>query len=192
MNAKSNTSSIVPSGCTRPYTHADAELAALYARGMGVSGSTVSTRVTETAFQFFRWDGRCDVYTYADMKAAQWWHLLDAERVLSIEAWLYRTEPADRHVRYVARSDRKAGRRLIPGSRLSEYFIVPEQESAAWEERAALQVQYPDVGVFEAGSVEEAERLLRGEDVAGEMMQARLDDLRSKQAAVRVSLELQS
>jgi hypothetical protein len=186
--------SIIPTGYARPYTHADALLAARYfdAR-LGIRGRTAVEFEPATTFSFEQPDGTRDVYTQPELLACQWWHLLDAETVLRVDGFLRHRDrfQGDAPICFFALSDRKNGGKLIAGSRLSGYYEGAEQRQAAHEAYGAFRAQHPNAGLFDADSIEEAERLLRGEDVSGQRWVARVTEVRAAQAAVRAQLVAQ-
>ncbi len=138
-------------------------------------------------------DGGFDSFRRAAMLKSLWWRFCQADDVLSIEASLRPAQSwADRFVdlpiSFVACSDRKAGGKLIPGSRLSAFFEGEAGYEAARTLCAELRAQRSDVGVFQFSSIAVAERALQGIDVHAEWMERRTQEIIAEQNAARVRL----
>ncbi len=73
---------------------------------------------------------------------------------------------------YVARADRKAGGKLIPGSRLSGYFTGARRYDEACAALATVSSQWPDAAVFYASNADAAERLLAADDPSAEWLRS--------------------
>lgn len=127
-------------------------------RSFGVDGRWSDPN--DAAFDFTLPDGDSFTYTGAQMKAMDWWLGLPEDIVMSIEATIYPEPDVEPAVRYVARYDRAAGCKLIPGTRLSPFFDGEDRYEQAYAALTEIKGQWPDAGVFGARSVAEAERLL--------------------------------
>lgn len=143
-----------------PCAEANAELAeTLTIRGVHATQGCWSDP-DNMSFRFKRGDGSHVYFTGKEMRAATWWYWLPEQEAISIEAALFPMTRVEPRFRYIARADMAAGGKLIRGSRLSEYFEGEAARDAAYRERERLRTQWPDAALFEADSVEDAERLL--------------------------------
>lgn len=138
-------------------------------------------------FDLARVDGTCERFTGAELKRANWVHFLPPQLALAIELAL---SPArsEVEVRFVARADRSAGGKLIRGSRLSGFFTGEADRDAAYDERDRLRSHWPDAAVFQAASVEAAERLCAASAAEDEGMRIRLEQLSAARGSRRGAL----
>lgn len=175
------------------FTADDAALAARYVGNVSINGRMAASLSSEMEFLFDRRDGHTDAYSGDEMKAARWWRLLAPQTVLTIESWLYEDVQvgSDLPVCYVARSDRKAGGRLMPGTRLSPFFQGDDRTEIGQAVCSEVRRTTPDAGLFYSRCVEDAQRSLRGIDVRAERNELRIQAICSEQAAIRNHLGVQ-
>jgi hypothetical protein len=97
--------------------------------------------------------------SHEEAEAAGWALLAKYPDAFAVCAWPVNV-PEDPAVYCVARADRAAGGKLIPGSRLTGFFTGATRHEDAYRPRDALRASIPDACVFCAVSPEEAERIL--------------------------------
>lgn len=183
--------SIIPLDSLARATAADLARSNLYLRPTSWIGRASDP---DQIVVYERHDGGFDSFSLASLRESPWWRLGVPDDVLRIE---YLMRPArswsesfgDTPVSYVARSDRRAGRQLITGSRLSEYFDGEVGYEAAKAACTALRASWPDADVFVAAHIEEAELMLQGVDVHAAKLERRKHEIRAEKDAALARLE---
>lgn len=140
-------------------------------------------------FVLTRTDGSVARFSGAELRSTTWWYSLREDVVQSIDATLFPSLHEARF-RYVARADQFAGGKLIRGSLLSEFFEGEDSSDRAYAECRRLRPEWPDAAVFEAGSIDDAKRLLSlsaAEDEGVLLVLERMAAARAKRAASQPS-----